>query len=111
MNGTFTTIPGAQHPGCEDPADFDSADTGTWNGIWTRKVTSGLAGFDYNPDGSMAGVETWSDFLTEFFGLDPAADPPTISYEFDYYNACDDHWRDSFYGASSIGSGTIGDCP
>jgi len=53
---------------------------------------------------------TWPDFLTAFFGLDPGADPPTTSYEFDYYNDCGDHWRDSFYGGASIGSGTIDDC-
>ncbi len=69
-----------------------------------------MAGFDYNPDAEMPASGTWPDFLTAFFGLDPGADPPTTSYEFDYYNDCGDHWRDSFYGGASIGSGTIDDC-
>ena len=111
VNGTFTTIPGREHPGCTDEGIFDSADTGTWNGVWTRHITSDLTGFDYDPDAEVPATATWADFLTEVFGLEPTADPPTTSYEFDYYNACGDHWRDSFYGTSSIGSGTIGDCP
>jgi hypothetical protein len=41
-----------------------------------------------------------------------AASPaPTTSYEFDYYNACGDHWRDSFYNGSFGGGGFIKDCP
>ena len=39
VNGAFTTIAGAEHPGCADAADFASSDTGTWTGVWTRKVT------------------------------------------------------------------------
>jgi hypothetical protein len=69
-----------------------------------------MAGFDYDPDAEMPASGTWADFLTAAFGLDPGADPPTTSYEFDYYNDCGDHWRDSFYGGASIGSGTIDDC-
>jgi hypothetical protein len=52
------------------------------------------------------------------FGIsEEAADPnsaspaPTTSYEFDYYNACGDHWRDAFYSASFTGGGSIGNCP
>lgn len=30
-----------------------------------------------------------------------AADPATVSYEFDYSNECGDDWRDSFYGGCS----------
>ena len=88
VNGTYTTIPGREHPGCDDEGTFSSADTGTWNGVWTRKVTSEMPGFDYNPDAEMPSSGTWADFLTAFFGLAPSADPPTTSYEFDYYSSC-----------------------
>jgi hypothetical protein len=111
VNGTFTTIPGAEHPGCNDEVDFAAADTGTWNGVWTRKVTADMPGFDYNPDTTMPASGTWSAFLTAVFGLPAGADPATTSYEFDYYNDCDDHWRDSSYAGNSVGSGTIGNCP
>ena len=110
LNGTFTTIPGRQHPGCEDAGTFAAADHGTWNGVWTRKVTKDMPDFDYNPGASMDGVVTWNDFLNKVFGLPANVDPPTISYEFDYYNSCGDHWRDSYYGNTSIGSGTIKNC-
>lgn len=110
VNGTFTTKPGRQHPGCADAANFNSADTGTWNGVWTRKVTPDMQGFDYNPDATMPASGTWGAFLTAAFGLAAGADPATTSYEFDYYNSCGDHWRDSYFGTTSVGSGTIGDC-
>jgi hypothetical protein len=111
VNGTYTTIPGRQHPGCEDAGTFESEDTGKWNGVWARKVTSDMPGFDYNPDAVMPASGAWADVFTAFFGLAPDVDPPTISYEFDYYNSCGDHWRDSYYDGASVGSGTIGDCP
>lgn len=115
-HGTFTTIPGMHHPGdCANT--FDSADHGTFNGVWTRHITSDLAGFDFNPDAAPAD-ESWVGFLTKVFGISQeAADPnsanpaPTTSYEFDYYNACDDHWRDAFYSGSFTGGGSIGNCP
>jgi hypothetical protein len=110
VNGTFTTIPGREHPGCNDEDDFTSASTGTWNGVWTREVTSNMAGFDYHPDAAVPTSGTWAAFLTAVFGLGPTADPATTSYEFDYYNQCGDHWRDSFYAGDFIGSGTIDDC-
>jgi hypothetical protein len=69
-----------------------------------------MPGFDYKPDASMQGVVTWNDFLTKFFGLPAGIDPVTTSYEFDYYNSCGNHWRDSYFGGASVGSGTIGDC-
>lgn len=47
VRGTFTTIPGAHHPGdCANT--FDSEDHGTFNGVWTRHITSDLTGFDFN---------------------------------------------------------------
>lgn len=115
VSGTFTTVAGAHHPGdCTNT--FDSADEGTFSGVWTRHITSDLAGFDYDPDAKPAGSD-WVGFLTSVFNIsNPAADPnsaapaPTTSYEFDYYNACGDHWRDAFYGGSFT-SGSIKDCP
>ena len=56
-------------------------------------------------------------FVSVNYRLTRAADPnsanpaPTTSYEFDYYNACNDHWRDAFYGGSFTGGGSIGNCP
>jgi hypothetical protein len=111
LNGTFKTIPGAKHPGCDDVGTFSGVENGTWTGVWTRTVTSDMAGFDYNPDADLPASGTWNDFLTAVFNLDPNADPTTTSYEFDYYNNdCDAHWRDSFYSGSFEGSGTIEDC-
>jgi Collagen triple helix repeat (20 copies) len=109
VDGTFTTVPGAHHPGdCVNA--FDSADNGTFNGVWTRKVTGD---FDYNPDAAMPASGTWDDFITNVFagnGESPTVDD--ISYEFDYYNACGDHWRDAAYPYPNIvDSGSIGDCP
>jgi hypothetical protein len=116
VHGTFTTVPGTHHPGdCANA--FDSADAGTFNGVWTRHITFDLAGFDHNPD-AVPADDSWVGFLTKVFGItEEAADPnsanpaPTTSYEFDYYNACGDHWRDSFYGGNFIGSGSIDNCP
>jgi hypothetical protein len=115
-HGTFVTVPGAHHPG-DCGSTFDSADDGTFNGVWTRKVTHEMSGFDYNPDAVPAG-NSWVDFLGAVFGLpvsisDPnAATPaPTTSYEFDYYNTCGDHWRDAFYDGAFEGGGSIRNCP
>jgi hypothetical protein len=106
VNGTFTTIPGTHHPGdCTNT--FDSADVGRFNGVWTRLVTGD---FDYNPDATMPASGTWDDFLAAAFG--PNATVEDISYEFDYYNVCDDHWRDAAYPYPTIvTTGMIGDCP
>ena len=64
VHGTFTTIPGREQPGCTDEDTFASANTGTWNGVWTRKVTSDMAGFDSDPDAEMPASGTWAGFLT-----------------------------------------------
>jgi hypothetical protein len=107
VNGTFTTVVGAQHPGQCDGSTFDSADVGTFNGVWTRQVTGD---FDYNPDATMPASGTWDDFLAAFFGA--SATVTDISYEFDYYNGCGDHWRDAAYPYPNIvNTGEILDCP
>src|SRR6476659_5203941 len=113
--GSFTTIPQAHHPGdCEKTFD-GSPETGSFNGVWTRKVTHDMSGFDYNPDAVPSG-NSWVEFLGSVFKLPPSiADPnsatpaPTTSYEFDYY-VCGFHWRDAFYDGSFESSGSIGDC-
>jgi hypothetical protein len=111
-NAQFTAIVGAQHPGCDDDGNFTVATQGTWNGVWTQKVTGN---FDYNPDASITGVQTWDEFIARFFTSDTGSAPTVdfVSYEFDYYDACGDHWRDAQYNApaGSQQSGTIGDCP
>jgi hypothetical protein len=109
VDGTFTTVPGAHHPGdCANT--FASADDGTFNGVWTRKVSGD---FDYNPDAAMPASGSWDDFIASVFagnGESPTVDE--VSYEFDYYNACGDHWRDAAYPYPNIAdSGSIGDCP
>jgi hypothetical protein len=107
VNGTFTTVVGAQHPGQCNGSTFDSADVGTFNGVWTRQVTGD---FDYNPDATMPASGTWDDFLAAFFGA--SATVTDISYEFDYYNGCGDHWRDAAYPYPNIvNTGEILDCP
>ncbi len=107
-HGTFTAIVGRQHPGCTDPANFTTATTGTWNGVWTQKVAGK---FDYNPDAAMPADPSWDSFLTAVFGV-TLADTTFVSYEFDYYDSCADHWRDAQYTPNdpSNESGTIGDC-
>jgi hypothetical protein len=111
VHGTFETIAGAKHPGCDDPNVFAGVESGTWTGVWTQKVPSNTPGFDYNPDAAMPASGSWSDFLVAAFNLAPNTNLDTTSYEFDYYNDdCDGHWRDSYYGGASIGSGTIEDC-
>jgi hypothetical protein len=109
VKGTYTTVPGAHHPGeCDET--FDSADTGTFNGVWTRKITGD---FDYNPDAVLPASGTWDAFIEAVFS--PGGESPTvtdISYEFDYYNACGHHWRDAAYPYPNItSSGFIGNCP
>ena len=65
MNGTFTTVTGGQHPGCEDAGLFvDAPESGMWQGIWTQKVTGN---FDYNPNATMPADPTFDNFIAEFF--------------------------------------------
>jgi hypothetical protein len=108
LQATFTAIVGRQHPGCTDPANFTTATTGTWNGVWTQKVSGA---FDYNPDAAMPANPSWDSFLTAVFGV-TLADTTFVSYEFDYYDHCGGHWRDAQYTPDdpSNQSGTIGDC-
>jgi Collagen triple helix repeat (20 copies) len=108
LHGTFTAIVGRQHPGCADSANFTTATTGTWNGAWTQQV---VGAFDYNPDAAMPANPSWDSFLTAVFGV-TLADTTFVSYEFDYYSDCGDHWRDAQYTPDdpSNQSGTIGDC-
>jgi hypothetical protein len=115
VDGSYKTIVGAHHPGengntCATAGTFDSQDTGRFNGVWTRKIAFDMEGFDYDPDAVPSG-SSWADFLGSVFHLTHPDAAPTTSYEFDYYNACHDHWRDSFYGGSFIGSGSIDNCP
>jgi hypothetical protein len=111
VHGTFETIPGARHPGCDDLERFASVESGSWTGVRTQMVPSTTPGFDYNPDAAMPASGSWSDFLVAAFNLAPNTNLETTSYEFDYYNNdCDSHWRDSYYGGASVGSGTIEDC-
>jgi hypothetical protein len=107
-HGTFKAIVGRQHPGCTDSANFTTATTGTWNGVWTQKV---VGKFDFNPDAAMPADPSWDSFLTAVFGV-TLADTTSVSYEFDYYDSCGDHWRDAQYTPNdpSNESGTIGDC-
>jgi len=112
LNGAFTAIIGRQHPGCTDAATFTKATKGTWNGVWTQKVSGK---FDYNPDATIdASNATWDQFVAHVFGDDGAASPTVtfVSYEFDYYDSCGDHWRDAQYDPNdpSNESGTIGNC-
>jgi hypothetical protein len=107
IHGTFTTVVGAQHPGECTGATFDSADTGAFSGVWTRKITGN---FDYNPDAAVPPSGTWDAFIAALFGS--TATVTDISYEFDYTNACGHHWRDAAYPYPTIVStGFISDCP
>jgi hypothetical protein len=109
-NGTFTTIPGARHPGCNVLDTFAAAGTGTFTGVWTRFADASTPGFDYNPDATVPATGDWAGFFTAVFGVDVSAQDNTTSYEFDYTNACSDHWRDSFYNGAFSTTGDIGDC-
>jgi hypothetical protein len=114
VNGTFTTVPGGQHPGCTDAGVFGATtESGTWNGVWTRKISGN---FDYNPDAAMPADPSWDGFIAAVF-TDSVGAAPTVdevSYEFDYYLPCapanERHWRDANYGGVSTPEGTIGDC-
>jgi hypothetical protein len=115
LNGTFTTVNGGQHPGCADAALFVApTETGTWNAVWTRKVTGN---FDYDPEESVPSPPSFDNFIAAVFTDDDGGPAPTVaevSYEFDYYLPCADpgerHWRDQNYGGTISGEGTIGDC-
>jgi hypothetical protein len=104
-NGEFTTIPGAQYArsGPCEAAVYTEAQTGSFNGVWTKKVTGD---FDYNPDAAPES-HSWDDFLSAVFDGGNVTD---VSYEFDYYNSCGDHWRDAYYDGSFTGGGFIGEC-
>ncbi len=116
LNGTYTTIIDAHDPGSGSSCDgdqFSSQQSGPFNGVWTMKVTiTGADPVDYNPDAQPEG-STWDDFLTAVFGVDSSdSHVTTTSYEFDYYNSCGDHWRDSQYNDGTFySSGGIGICP
>ena len=108
VHGTFTTIPGAHHPGdCANTFD-NVPDQGKFNGVWTRQISGD---FDYDPDATMPSSGSWDDFIGAFFARN--GESPTVkdlSYEFDYYN-CGFHWRDAAYPYPNIvDSGSIGDC-
>jgi hypothetical protein len=114
LNGTFTTLNGGQHPGCTDAALFVApTESGTWNGVWTKKVTGN---FDYNPEATLPAPPGWDEFIEAVFTNDvgPAPTVVDVSYEFDYYLECAapgaQHWRDANYGGVSIQEGNIGDC-
>ena len=101
LNGAFTAILDRQHPGCTDSGTFTKATKGTWNGVWTQKVTGA---FDYNPDAAMPADPSWDSFLNAVFGVS-LADAAFVSYEVDYYDSCHDHWRDANYSGTSQQSG------
>jgi hypothetical protein len=114
VSGTYTTVVGAHDPGVAGctGAQFTSAQTGPFNGVWTKKVTINAATpVDYNPDADPT-VGSWDDFLTAVFGVNSSdSHVSDVSYEFDYYNSCHNHWRDSFYGGAFLATGGIGICP
>jgi hypothetical protein len=114
VKGTYTTIQGMHDPGVANCAGeaFTSAQSGKFNGVWTMKVAvTAAAPVDYNPDAEPEGP-TWDDFLTAVFGVDSnSSHVTTTSYEFDYYNSCGDHWRDSYYNSAFYASGGIKNCP
>ena len=70
--------------------------------------------FDYNPDATInSSSATWDAFIAHVFGANGESPTVTfVSYEFDYYDSCGDHWRDAQYDPndSSNESGTIGNC-
>jgi hypothetical protein len=115
LNGTFTTVTGAQHPGCTDADPFVApTESGTWNAVWTRKVTGN---FDYDPEAALPSPPSFDSFITAVFTDDDGGAAPTVtevSYEFDYYLPCapagQQHWRDQNYLGTISGEGTIGDC-
>ena len=103
--GTYTTIAG-KHFATSGPCGsgtYSSAQTGKFNGVWTQKVTGA---YDYNPDATIPADPSWDDFVSAVF---PGGTLQHVSYEFDYYNSCGNHWRDADNGAAP--GGTITNCP
>ena len=105
--GTYTTIAGKRFAtnGPCGTGTYTSAQTGEVEGVWTRKVSGNL---DYKPFAEPSGSD-WDSFITSHFG--PSATVTDVAYEFDYYNDCNDHWRDAYDGTTFSGSGSIGNCP
>ena len=104
--GTYTTNVGAEHAtnGSCSTDVYETAQTGPFGGVWTQKV---VGNFDYNPAGVPEG-DSWDEYLDAVFDV-TYADTTFVAYEFDYYNACGDHYRDATSGQAP--NGTIGDCP
>jgi hypothetical protein len=115
LKGTYTTVIGAHDPGASgcDSAAFTAEQSGPFNGVWTMKVSiDGAHPVDYNPDAPPPEGSSWDDFLNAVFGVDSNdSHVTTTSYEFDYYNTCGDHWRDSYYNGTFFSSGGISVCP
>ena len=120
LNGTYTAITDMHDPGssgCDSEPFGQNPPSGPFNGVWTVRVRStGVDSIDYNPDAQPA-TSSWPDFLGAVFHVE--ADPgqgntsnvTTTSYEFDYYNACNnEHYRDTFYSGEFVSSGHITDC-
>ncbi len=105
--GTYTTIPG-KHFATNGPCGADtytSAQVGHYDGVWTKKVTN-VSDFQPFADDPVSG--SWDAFLAAHFGT--GLNVTDVGYEFDYYNACGNHWRDAYDGTTFSGSGTIGNC-
>jgi len=80
-----------------------------------RLDAEGVRQIRLQPDASIdASSASWDQFIAHVFGDGGAASPTVafVSYEFDYYDSCGDHWRDAQYDPNdpSNESGTIGDC-
>jgi len=108
INGTYVTVPGMQHPGECNGSTFDSADTGTLSSVWTKSITGD---FDYDQEAQLPAPGGWDEFIAAFFA--PGGESPTVtdlSFEFDYYNSCGDHWREQAY-PNDTQTGSILDCP
>ncbi len=106
--GTYRTLAGkhfATSGPCDTGTTYTSAQNGTYDGVWTQKVT-GL--FDYKPFATDPASGSWDAYLEARFG--DAATVETVSYEFDYYNNCGNHWRDAYYNGTFSGSGAIPNC-
>jgi Collagen triple helix repeat (20 copies) len=107
-SGQYTTIPG-KHFATNGPCGlgtYTSAQTGHYDGVWTKKVT-GVSDFQPFTDDGETG--TWDEFLTAHFGTGTTV--TDVGYEFDYYSNCsNDHWRDAYDGTTFSGSGTIANC-
>ena len=115
--GTFTARVGARTPGAGTTTPtpdcdlrFVTGSTGTFNGYIKFRVPADSGEVDF--DGVPADGTTGAFFAAIF----PAwtADPfnHIVAYEFNYHNACGDHWRDEGRPVSDIdGTGNILDCP